>query len=78
MTLKFNISERSRNLPTRAVCSRYGVCSRTVYRWVHGERLNFPAPISINGRLYFDEASLIAWERNRACGPIRRGTDEVA
>ncbi len=55
-----------RKVPTRGVCTRYGVCDRTVARWEKDEALNFPQPTLINGRKYFDEDALNAWERAQA------------
>jgi hypothetical protein len=63
-------------LPTRAVCSRYSVCSRTVDRWVADTRLAFPQPTIINRRRYFLLAELVAWEalcrRNQNAPPLGR------
>jgi predicted DNA-binding transcriptional regulator AlpA len=78
MSHKSKIDDTARNLPSKVVRSRYGICTRTIHRWVHNAELEFPKPLVINGRLYFDEASIIAWERNRASGPMRRATEEGA
>jgi hypothetical protein len=55
-----------RMLPTREVCRRYDVCTRTIERWVQSETLNFPQPAIINKRKYFPESELIDWDRSRA------------
>jgi len=55
-----------RKLPDRAVCDRYGVCSRTLARWDNNAELNFPKPTVINGRKYRSEDELTAWDRLRA------------
>ena len=58
----------SKKLPTRAVCERYGVCDRTIARWQVNPKLNFPKPVVINNRKYFDDDQMTAWERSRAVG----------
>jgi predicted DNA-binding transcriptional regulator AlpA len=55
-----------KKLPTRAVMSRYGVSDRTVDRWVADPCLNFPKPIRINRRRYWDEDALDAFDATRA------------
>ena len=53
-------------LPAPKVCRRFGVTGRTLDRWLANENLQFPRPLVINNRRYFDEAEIIAWERARA------------
>jgi predicted DNA-binding transcriptional regulator AlpA len=53
-------------LPSRAVLNRYGICDRTLDRWLAKESLGFPRPLVINKRRYFREAELQNWERDRA------------
>lgn len=53
-------------LPSRQVWSRYGVCSRTIDRWLADPRVAFPRPVQILTRRYWREADLVAWERARA------------
>lgn len=50
-------------LPTRRVCERYNVTDRTISRWERDPDLNFPQPTVINGRKYYDEVELTAWDR---------------
>jgi hypothetical protein len=50
-------------LPARSVAKRYGVCSRTLHRWMRDEKLGFPQPLVINGRMYFDEDALTSFDR---------------
>ncbi len=52
-------------LPTRLICKRYNVCDRTIARWQASPTLNFPKPVVINGRKYFDDDELTAWDRSR-------------
>ena len=50
-----------RKLPLRVVCERYGVCARTIDRWLaHGL---LPTPMVINHRRYWDEEEIEAHER---------------
>jgi hypothetical protein len=56
----------SRKLPTRHVCQRFNVCDRTIARWQIDPDLEFPRPIIVNGRKYFDEDELSRWERAQA------------
>jgi hypothetical protein len=56
----------SRKLPTRAVCQRYGVSDRTVARWERDPDLQFPQALVVNGRKYYSEDELTAWDRANA------------
>ena len=51
------------------VRDRYGVSDMTLWRWLRDPKLNFPKPITINGRRYWREDSLSAWEDARAASP---------
>jgi predicted DNA-binding transcriptional regulator AlpA len=53
-------------LPTRQVCKRYGVSDRTVARWERDPDLHFPRPVTINGRKYYAESALTAFDRAQA------------
>jgi len=53
-------------LPTRDLCKRFKVVDRTISRWQGNPELNFPKPVVINGRKYFDEGEIVVWERARA------------
>lgn len=60
-------SSTSQLLPGPTVDRRYGICSRTRARWKNDPDLDFPKPaMSVNGRDYYDERQLIAWERSLA------------
>ena len=52
-------------LPARRVWERYGITDRSLDRWILREGLRFPKPVVINGRRYWYEAELSAWERDR-------------
>jgi hypothetical protein len=64
MTAEFNGT--GRKLPTRSVCARYSVVPRTIARWERDPELNFPQPTVINGRKYYDDDALTAFDRARA------------
>jgi predicted DNA-binding transcriptional regulator AlpA len=53
-------------IPAPAAWRRYGKTDRTLDRWLHDPKLNFPRPTFIRGRRYFREAELVAWERAQA------------
>jgi len=56
----------TKKLPARKVCERYGVCDRTVDRWVADPKLNFPKPMRVNKRRYWDEGELDDFDRSCA------------
>lgn len=58
-----SVRKPGRKLPTRKVCERYGVVSRTLERWDQRPELGFPPPEYINGRKYRDEAALDEFDR---------------
>ena len=57
------VSDHDELWPIRRVLQRYGVCARTIDRWITDQTLGFPQPIVINRRRYFREARLQEWER---------------
>jgi hypothetical protein len=59
----------ARKLPTRAVCERYQVVDRTVDRWVADPTLNFPKPMIVNRRRYWDEDELDDFDRGARVDP---------
>ena len=66
-------------LPTRLVCKRYGVSGRTIIRWEQDPDLNFPKPASvINGRKYYSEAELTAFDRALVAQIAKRGAKSEA
>jgi len=52
--------------PSGAVRDRYGVCDRTIKRWRDSPKMGFPQPISINGRDYYSDDELDAFDRDLA------------
>jgi predicted DNA-binding transcriptional regulator AlpA len=48
------------------VCARYRVSDMSIWRWLHDAELGFPRPAMIvNGRRFWLEADLRAWENAR-------------
>ena len=46
---------------------RYGgISDMALWRWLNDEKLGFPKPFRINGRRFWKEADLSAWESGRA------------
>jgi hypothetical protein len=39
--------------PARAVCKHFNIVSRTLFRWLEDEELDFPRPVIVNSRRYF-------------------------
>jgi hypothetical protein len=50
-------------LPARRVMDRYGICARTLDRWVKDESIGFPKPIVVRRRRYWRVGELAAFER---------------
>jgi predicted DNA-binding transcriptional regulator AlpA len=57
------IETESKFLPTRQVCARYGISDRTIARWERDPDLQFPKPLVINGRKFYSENALTAFDR---------------
>jgi predicted DNA-binding transcriptional regulator AlpA len=51
-----------RKLLTRHLCARYRVSDRTIDRWMRDPRLEFPQPIIVNRRRYWDESEIAAFD----------------
>jgi hypothetical protein len=49
-------------VPIRQVAAEFGICVRTVHRWVHTREIGFPRPVFLNKRNYFQRAALDAWK----------------
>ena len=50
-------------IPNSKLAARYQSTREAVFRWKRDPSLNFPKPaLTINGRAFYDEADLIAWE----------------
>ncbi len=55
----------SNYLTANQLCRRYGVCRRTISRWVQQPDLGFPKPTLINRRRYWPAEDLDVWEAER-------------
>ena len=53
-------------LAAKRVQERYDITDRTLDRWLNNPEMGFPRPMVVNGRRYFRETELVAWERKRA------------
>jgi predicted DNA-binding transcriptional regulator AlpA len=59
-------------LTAAAVKARYGgVSDMSLWRWARDPSLGFPAPLIINGRKFWRESELAAWEASRPRGAGR-------
>jgi hypothetical protein len=66
-------------LPGPYVDRRYEITGRTRNRWKNDPKLNFPKPAAvINGREYYNEADLNAWDRETAAKGRAASKSEVA
>ena len=52
------------------MAARYDVTDMSIWRWKRDPRLNFPKPIRIGRRKFWDEAELIAWESARRASEV--------
>lgn len=55
-------------MPGPKVQDRYGRTKMTIRRWGQDVELDFPKPIKINNRNYWDEAELDRWDATRERG----------
>jgi predicted DNA-binding transcriptional regulator AlpA len=53
------------------VCARYGISDMSLWRWLHDKDLQFPQPIYVAKRRYFDEDELDAFDRRQVLKSIR-------
>jgi hypothetical protein len=49
-------------IPIAQVAVEFGVCVRTIHRWMSYEQVEFPAPLFLNKRNYFRRSDLDAWK----------------
>jgi predicted DNA-binding transcriptional regulator AlpA len=65
-------------LTSAQVCARYGGMSdMSLSRWLNDDELGFPKPIRINGRRFWKEADLAAWDDDQAAKKDGEGRDET-
>jgi predicted DNA-binding transcriptional regulator AlpA len=60
-------------LPARAVATRYGMCLKSIDRWLAGKLL--PEPVRIRGRRYWYEDDLEKLERANIGSRLSATTD---
>jgi hypothetical protein len=60
-----SLKQSGAKLPTVKVAERYGVTTRSIYRWKEDPELGFPKPLVINSRGYWNLTDLEAWERQQ-------------
>jgi hypothetical protein len=56
---------------TPDVADEFGKNPRTIKRWIGDERLGFPRPVRINGRLYVDRKALEEWKQSRVAASLK-------
>jgi predicted DNA-binding transcriptional regulator AlpA len=55
-----------RLLRANEVCARYGgITTMTLWRWIHSPTLDFPKPIYISRRQFYDADELDAFDRRQ-------------
>ena len=59
------MTQQKSDLTASMTCRRYSISDMTLWRWQHDDKPNFPKPIVINRRRYWDEDELVFWERRR-------------
>jgi predicted DNA-binding transcriptional regulator AlpA len=64
-------------LPARAVWEHFGICDRTLDRWLESTALAFPRPTVIRKRRYWYLSDLEAWDLARAIEGARRAEAPV-
>ena len=52
-------------IPKPNLARELGVSSRTLTRWLADIEIDFPKPVVIRGRNYFERASIDAWKTAR-------------
>ena len=65
---------KDRFLRGPAVDERYDISPMTRWRWQRRTDLDFPKPITINGRKLWRLSELEEWERSRAAYNVQGGS----
>ena len=53
-------------IPNSKLTQRYGSTREAIFRWKKDPALKFPKPaMTLNGRDFYDEEELTAWEESR-------------
>lgn len=59
-------------IPKPNLARELGVSSCTLSRWMLDADVDFPKPVSIRGRLYFDRPSVEVWKSSRLRAAISK------
>ena len=59
-------------LPARAVWQRFGICDRTLDRWLASPCLHFPKPTIINRRRYWSLSDIEGWAAQASRSRVRK------
>jgi predicted DNA-binding transcriptional regulator AlpA len=62
-------------IPKPALARELGVSSRTLSRWLVDGAVEFPRPVVIRGRNYFDRASVEFWKATRLRASMKVESD---
>jgi len=66
MSDRYPTTETERLLTATQVKERFGgISDMSLWRWSRDPALGFPVPIIINGRKFYREAEIRAWELSR-------------
>ena len=52
----------SKYMQLHELADRFGVTTRTVFKWLNDESVGLPRPVFIQRRNYFDREQITAWE----------------
>jgi hypothetical protein len=58
-------------IPKTTLAHELGVSSRTLSRWLKDVSIDFPRPVIIRGRNYFDRVLVEGWKAGRVRASIR-------
>jgi predicted DNA-binding transcriptional regulator AlpA len=58
-------------IPKTSLAHELGVSSRTLSRWLKDGSIDFPRPVIIRGRNYFDRISVEGWKAGRVRASVR-------
>jgi predicted DNA-binding transcriptional regulator AlpA len=58
-------------IPKPYLARELGVSSRTLSRWLKDAGVEFPRPVTIRGRLYFDRPSVEVWKAARVRASLK-------
>jgi predicted DNA-binding transcriptional regulator AlpA len=64
-------SDANTLIPKPNLARELGVSSRTLSRWLDDAEVEFPRPVVIRGRNYFDRAAIETWKSARLRASIK-------